>query len=96
VNCCILTCKINIVEYNKYIEDEKYEELHNLYSYPNIIRQVKSRGIRWAGHVARMGQERIVYKVLMGKPEGKRPLGRPRRKWEDEIGRCWGDCLGGC
>jgi hypothetical protein len=61
------------------------EELHNLYSYPDIIRQVKSRRIRWAGHVARMGEERNVYKVLVGKPEGKRPLGRPRRRWEDGI-----------
>jgi hypothetical protein len=61
------------------------EELHNLYSYPDIIRQVMSRQIRWAGHVARMGEERKVYKVLVGKPEGKRPLGRPRRRWEDGI-----------
>jgi hypothetical protein len=61
------------------------EELHNLYSSPDIIRQVKSRRMRWAGHVARMGEERKVYKVLAGKPEGKRPLGRPRRKWEDGI-----------
>jgi hypothetical protein len=61
------------------------EELHNLYSYPDIIRQVKSRRMRWAGHVARMGEERKVYKVLLGKPEGKRPLGRPRRRWEDWI-----------
>jgi hypothetical protein len=61
------------------------EELHNLYSSPDIIRQVKSRRMRWAGHVARMGDERKVYKVLMGKPEGKRPLGRPRRRWEDGI-----------
>jgi hypothetical protein len=61
------------------------EELHNLYSSPDIIRQVKSRRMRWAGHVARMGEERKVYKVLVGKPEGKRPLGRPRRMWEDEI-----------
>jgi hypothetical protein len=60
------------------------EELHNLYS-PDIIRQVKSRRMRWAGHVARMGEERNVYKVLVGKPEGKRPLGRPRRRWEDGI-----------
>jgi hypothetical protein len=51
---------------------------------PNIIRQIKSRRMRWAGHVARTG-ERNVYKVLMGKPEGKRPLGRPRRRWEDGI-----------
>jgi hypothetical protein len=57
------------------------EELHNLYSSPDIIRQVKSRQMRWAGHVAHMGEERRVYKVLVGKPEGKRPLGRPRHKW---------------
>jgi hypothetical protein len=61
------------------------EELHNLYSSLNIIRPVKSRRMRLAGHVARMGEERNVYKVLVGKPEGKRPLGRPRRKWEDGI-----------
>jgi hypothetical protein len=52
---------------------------------PNIIRQIKSRRVRWAEHVARMGEERKVYKVLVGKPEGKRPLGRPRRRWEDGI-----------
>jgi hypothetical protein len=61
------------------------EELHNLYSSPDIIRQVKSRRMRWAGNVARMGEERKVYRVLVGNPEGKRPLGRPRRRWEDEI-----------
>jgi hypothetical protein len=61
------------------------EELHNLYSSPDIIRQVKSRRMRWAGHVARMGEEREVYKVLVVKPEGKRPLGRPRRGWENGI-----------
>jgi hypothetical protein len=61
------------------------EELHILYSSPNIIRQVKSRRMRWAGHVARMGEERNVYKVLMGNPEQKRQLGRPRRRWEDGI-----------
>jgi hypothetical protein len=53
-------------------------ELHNLYSSPDIIRQVKSRKMRWAGHVARMGEGRNVYRVLMGKAEGKGPLGRPR------------------
>jgi hypothetical protein len=61
------------------------EELHKLYSSPNIIRQVKSRQMRWAGHVTRMGEARKVYKVLVGKPEGKRPLVRPRRWWEDGI-----------
>jgi hypothetical protein len=61
------------------------EELHNLYSSVDIIRQVKSRRMRLAGHVARMGEERKVCKVLVGKPEGKRPLGRPRRRWEDGI-----------
>jgi hypothetical protein len=62
------------------------EELHNLYSSPDIIRQVKSRRMRWAGHVARMGEDRKLYKVFVGKPEGKRPLGRPRRRWEDVLG----------
>jgi hypothetical protein len=61
------------------------EELHNLYSSPDIIKQVKSRRMRWERHVARMGEERKVYKVLVGKPEGKRPLGRPRRRWEDGV-----------
>jgi hypothetical protein len=61
------------------------EELHNLYSSPGIIRRVKSRQVRWAEHVARMGEERNVYKVSVGKPEGKRPLGRPRRRWEDGV-----------
>jgi hypothetical protein len=55
------------------------------YSSPDIIRQVKSRRMRWAGHVARMGEKRKVYKVLVGKPEGKRPLGRRRHRWEDGI-----------
>jgi hypothetical protein len=54
------------------------EELHNLYSPPNIIRMIKSRRIRWAGHVARIGEKRNAYRILMGKPEGKKPLGRPR------------------
>ena len=62
-----------------------HEELNDLYCSPNIVRVVKSRRIRWAGHVARMGEGRGVYRVLVGKPEGKRPLGRPRRRWEDNI-----------
>jgi hypothetical protein len=61
------------------------EELHNLYSSPDINRQVKSRRMRWAGLVARMGEERKLYKVLAGKPEGTRPLGRPRRRWEGGV-----------
>jgi hypothetical protein len=57
------------------------KELHILYSSPNITRQIKSRRMRWAGHVAHMGEERKVYKILVGKTEGNRPLGRPRRRW---------------
>jgi hypothetical protein len=61
------------------------EELDDLYSSPTIVRVKKSRRMRWAGHVARMGEGRGVYMVLVGKPEKKRPLGRPRRRWEDNI-----------
>jgi hypothetical protein len=61
------------------------EELNDLYSLPTIVRLVKSRRMRWAWHVARMGEERGVHRVLVGKPEVKRPLGRPRRIWEDNI-----------
>jgi hypothetical protein len=56
-----------------------------LYSSPDVIRQIKSRRVKWAGHVARMGEGRNVYRILMGKPEGKRPLERPMRRGEDEI-----------
>jgi transcription termination factor 2 len=61
------------------------EELNNLYSSPSIVQVVKSRRMRWAGHVARMGEERGVHRVFVGKLEGKRPLGRPRRRWKDNI-----------
>ena len=61
------------------------EELNDLYASPTIIRVIKSRRIRWAEHVARMGEKRGVYRVLMGKPERKRPLWRPRRRWNDNI-----------
>ena len=61
------------------------EELSNLYSLPNVVRVVKSRIMRWAGHVARMGEGRGVHRVLVGILEGKRPLGRPRHRWEDNI-----------
>ena len=61
------------------------EELHDLYCSPNIVHVIKSRRMRWAGHVAHMGEGRDVYGVLVGKPEGRRPLGRPRHRWEDNI-----------
>ena len=61
------------------------EELNDLYSSPNIVRVIKSRRMRWAWHVERMGEERGMYRVLVGKPEGKRPLWRPRRRWVDNI-----------
>jgi hypothetical protein len=61
------------------------DELHNLYSSLNIVRMIKWRRMRLVGHVARIGEGRGVYRVLVGSPEGKRPLGRPRRRWEDNI-----------
>jgi len=61
------------------------EELNDLYSSPNIVRVIKSRRMRWAGHVTRMSEERVVYRVLVGKLEGRRPLGRRRRRWVDNI-----------
>jgi hypothetical protein len=72
------------------------EELHDLYSSPSIIRIIKSRRMRWVGHVARMGDKRNVYRLLVGKPEGKRPLGIPRCRWVENIkrdlrGLGWGD-----
>jgi hypothetical protein len=71
------------------------EELHNLCSSPSIIRMIKSRRMRWAGHVARIGEKRNAYRILVGKPERKRPLGRPRYRWVDKIemnlrGTGWG------
>jgi hypothetical protein len=61
------------------------DELHDLYSSPDIVREIKSRRMWWAGHVARMGEWRGVYRVLVGRPEGKIPLGRPRLRWKDNI-----------
>ena len=72
------------------------EELSDLYSLPNIVRVVKSRRMRRAGHGARMGEERGVHRVLVGKTEGKRPLGRPRRRWEDNIKMDLQKVGGGC
>ena len=60
-------------------------QFNDRYSSPNIVRGIKSTRMRWAGHVARMGEERGAYRVLVGKPEGKRPLARPRRRWVDDI-----------
>ena len=76
------------------------EELNDLYSSRNIVRVIKSRRMRWAGHVARMGEERGMYRVLLGNPEGRRPLGRPRRGWVDitmdlqEVGCGYMDWIG--
>jgi hypothetical protein len=61
------------------------EKLHGLYSSPSIVKVIKARRMRWAGHVARMGVVRGAYNILVGRPEGRRPLGRPRRRWEDNI-----------
>jgi hypothetical protein len=61
------------------------EELHGLYSVPSIVRVIKARIMRWAGHVARMGKVRVACNILVGRPEGRRPLGRPRRRGEDYI-----------
>jgi hypothetical protein len=67
------------------------EELHDLYSLPSIIRIIKSWRMRWAGYVARMGEKRNTYRLLVGKPEGKRPLGRPRHRWVDNIRMALGE-----
>ena len=76
------------------------EELNDLYSSPSIVRVIKSRRLRWAGHVACMEEGRVVHKVLVGKPEKKRSLGRSRGRWEDninmgpqEVGKCCGDWM---
>jgi hypothetical protein len=61
------------------------EQLHDLYCSPTIVPVIKSRRIRWAGHVTRLGEGRVVYRVLLGKSEGKRPVGRQRRRWENNI-----------
>jgi hypothetical protein len=72
------------------------DALNDLYSLPNIVRVVKSRRMRWAEHVARMGEERTVHRVLVGKPEGKRPMGRHSRRWEDNVKMNLQEFGGGC
>jgi hypothetical protein len=67
------------------------KELNDLYSSPSIIRIMKSRRMRWVGHVTRMGEKRNAYRLLVGKSEGKRPLGRPRRRWVDNIRMVFGE-----
>jgi hypothetical protein len=82
---------INFSIFNKYMayvciwRKLHNEELHGLYSSPSIVRVIKARRMRWAGHVAHMGEVRGAYNILVGKPEGRRPLGRPRCIWEDNI-----------
>jgi hypothetical protein len=76
---------LHIISIFKGIKKLHNVELHNLYSSPTIIRMIKSRRMRQAGHVERMGEKRNVYRILVGKPEGKRTLESPRRKWVDNI-----------
>ena len=78
------------------MEKLRNEELSDLYSLPNIVRVVKSRRMRWAGHVSRIGEGRGVHRILVGKPERKRPLGRPRRRWENYIKMDLQEVGGGC
>jgi hypothetical protein len=77
--------KNNFLSLNLHIKLHNVEELNDLNSSPTIVRVIKSRRMSWAGHVARMGEGRDVYRVLVGKPERKRPLGRPRRRWKGNI-----------
>jgi hypothetical protein len=79
----MLACSF-ILSYSLFT-DHTNEELRDLYSSPSIIRIIKSRRMRWAGHVVRLGEKRNAYRLLLGKPEGKRPLGRLRHRWVDNI-----------
>jgi hypothetical protein len=80
----MVTC-ISLLLSHSLSQGVKGSKLHKLYSSPSIIRIIKPRRMRWAGHVARMGEKRNVYRLLVRKPEGKRPLGRPRHRWMDNI-----------
>ena len=78
-------CRLRVFE-NRVLRRKLHNyELNDLYSSPNNVRVIKSRRMRWAGHVGGMGERRGVYRVLVGKPDGRRPLGRPRRRWEDNM-----------
>jgi hypothetical protein len=67
------------------LRKQRSEQVHNLYSSPNTVTMIKSRSVRWTGHAARMAVKRTAYRILVGKPEEKRPLGRLRRRWDDNI-----------
>ena len=90
---CDITQLVVVISYRRFVNNPSvlsapptlFPIYRVLYTSPNIVRVIKSRRMRWAGHVARMGEERGVYRVFVGKPEGKRPLGRPRRRWVDNI-----------
>jgi len=91
-----MCCGFPFLEFCSRISVLHNEELSDPYSLPNIVRVVKSRRMRCAGHVASLGQGRVMYRVLVGKPEGKRPMGRPRRRWEDNIKIDLQEVGGGC
>jgi len=88
--------RLNFAVFFIYMSSSSSSSLSDLYSLPNIVRVVKSRRMRWAGDVACMGEGRGVHRVLVGKPEGKKPLGRPRRRWEDNIKMDLQEVGGGC
>jgi hypothetical protein len=83
--CTIVTSNVNPNEVTGGWRKLHDEELHGLYSSPSIVRVIKARRMRWAGQVMRMGEVRGAYNILVGRPEGRRPLERPRRRWEDNI-----------
>jgi hypothetical protein len=81
---------IYVVSFEDAVNNNKRLMINYLYSFPSTIRMIKSRRMRWTGHVARMGDRRNAYRIFVGKPEGRRPLGRPRCRWVDNIVQCWG------
>jgi hypothetical protein len=83
IHSFIYSCFYSFIYLSTYLFHN--EELHGLYSSPSIVRVVKARRMRWAGHVGRMKEVTGAYNILVGRPEGRRPLGRPRRRWEDNI-----------